>query len=321
VSLFDSDGKITWINEAYSRITGYTPEEAIGQKNSKLLGGPESDKLVFDRMKKHFLTGKPFNEEILCYTKIGEKKWLNMAGQPVFDKDANMQQYFIMLTDISDRKRLEHELEIQRKKTTAAVIAAQELERSHVGRELHDNINQVLTTIKLYIEICRDGIGNQKEIMDKSIKLLQGSIDEIRGLSKRLSAPSLGNIKLKDSVKELVDSITATNKIKIILFNDCIDNLEVNQDLHLAIYRILQEHLTNILKHAEANKVMVHLSCKENEFVVEVTDDGKGFDTESRRTGIGITNMITRAESVQGTIVIDSGPGKGCRLIGRFPVG
>jgi PAS domain S-box-containing protein len=320
VSLVELDGTISWINNAYTKITGYTAEETIGQKNSELLFGDESDCITIAHLKDCFNQGKPFRGEVVAYTKKKKKLWLEVSGQRIHDNLGRVQRYFFILSDITERKRLEQELDTQRKKTTAAVLAAQEKERAFVGQELHDNVNQILTTVKLYTELIRDGIGNTSEMANKSIQLLQDSINEIRSLSKRLSAPSQQNIKFKDSIQELTESVSATDKISISLDIAKIELLEINQELQLAIYRILQEHLTNILKHAEAEIVQIVFDHRDGNLVLKVTDNGKGFDLKRKRNGIGITNMITRAENLNGALSINSAPGLGCVLIVQLPL-
>jgi len=320
VCMIELDARISWINNAFTKITGYTAEEAIGRKNSDLLIGEDTNLNGIIEMNESLKNKKPFRGEIVGYTKYNTKVWLDISGQPMRDKDGNVVRYFVIQTDISERKKLEQQLQMQQKQLTSAVIAAQEKEREQVSKELHDNVNQVLTTVKLYSELCRDGLGDTKDIMDKSIKLLQISIDEIRSLSKRLSVPSLSYIKLKDSVKDLVDSITATNKVSIVLDTSAINDLEINEELHLGIYRIIQEHMTNILKHADAHDVQIIFMLSDDDLVLKIIDDGKGFDIKQKRTGIGIANMITRSQSLNGTLNLNSAPGLGCVLIAQFPL-
>ena len=320
VVVMSPDYKIRWVNEAFTRQTGYLFEEVIGKTPGEILDGPETDPKTLAILREQQKKMEPYRVEILNYKKNGEPYWADVQGKPLFDSEGNLQQFFSIETDITERKNLEKQLEIQRKKSTSDVISAQERERSQIGLELHDNVNQVLTTVKLYTELCRDGVGNTKEIMDKSINLLQQSINEIRSLSKRLSAPSLGSIRLNESVKELVDSITSTNKIYISFDGEQVHDLEVSKDLHMTIYRILQEHLTNILRHARASKVSVSMKLELNDLVLKVKDNGKGFDTSQKSAGIGITNMITRAESIKGSLQINSAPGKGCVLIAHLPI-
>jgi PAS domain S-box-containing protein len=319
VWLMDRERKITWINEAFTRAFGYTPDEAIGRKTKDLLRGPESDMEVVAQLYRAQDEGKEFRGEITSYTKSKEKLFMQVICQPLFDEKGAVSQYFSLQIDLTERKKLDAELKAQQRRINAAVIAAQEGERAQLGQELHDNVNQVLTTVKLYTELCRDGIGQTQEIMNKSVKLLQESISEIRSLSKRLSAPSLGNIRLKDSVKELVDSVAATNKVSITLDTKGIDSTKVDQEVHLGLYRIIQEHLTNILKHADAANVQIRMDATDSELRLEITDDGKGFDTKKKRRGIGISNMITRTEALNGKFDIQSKPNHGCKLLVNLP--
>lgn len=158
------------------------------------------------------------------------------------------------------------------------MIRAQEGERAQLGQELHDNVNQVLTTVKLYNEMMLDGIGDSRDILNKSIRQLQNCINEIRSISKRLSAPSLGRISLADSILELVESINLTNRIDISSRIEGLDDRVIPQDLHLAIYRINQEQLNNILKYAEARHAWITNVNNEAGLVLTIADDGRGFD-------------------------------------------
>lgn len=323
VILTDEGDKITWVNEAFTRMTGYASEEVIGLDQSALLHGAKTDKVVAAYMAYQKREGKSFKVELLNYKKDGATYWSEISCEPLLDDEGRVQQHFCIETDITERKRLqrqlENEKEEQQKRITAAVIKAQENERAQVGQELHDNVNQVLTTVKLYTELCLSGIDKSKELMEKSVQLLNASINEIRALSKRLSAPSLGNIPLKESVKELVEAISATDRISVSLTTN-IEDLDVDADLHLAVYRILQEHLTNILKHAQARRVTVDITHKENLLSMEIMDDGNGFDVRNRRHGIGITNMISRAESLGGGLEMITSPGNGCMLRVKIPM-
>jgi PAS domain S-box-containing protein len=320
VSLIERDGRIAWVNKAFTNITGYSLEEALGKKISELLNGPDADIVTITEMKEAFSRGFPFHAEILSYTKRGEKVWLDASGQPMFTPEGQVQQYFIIQTDITERKKMEEQIEAHQKLTTSAVIEAQEKERALVGQELHDNVNQVLTSVKLYLELCLSGSEKTEDLLKNSIRLQQACINEIRDLSKRLSAPSLGNINPKDSIKELVDTVAATNQFELHLDTSDLANIKISQELHLAIYRIVQEHLTNILKHAEASRVQIFFDHVDHELILKIIDNGKGFNPKQNSSGIGISNMKTRAETVKGRLFINSAPGIGSVLIVHLPL-
>jgi PAS domain S-box-containing protein len=324
VMVCDSEGKIKWVNDAFTKKTGYSLIELQGHRAGDILSGPETDKQVLDRVRTQYNKGEPFNEVILFYTKTNEKLWIHATGRITYDAEGNPKELFSIQTDITERKRLEEQLiqekEARQRRETAAVIQTQEQERSRIGRELHDNVNQLLTTVKLYLEMSLNLEIGRDEITKKSILLVQNSISEIRNLSKQLSAPTIGKITLSESVNDLCENIAATNKFTIHLNSSGIDDLEASQDLHLAVYRILQEHFTNVLRHSNAKNVHITLDCLEDELTLFITDDGEGFDPKQKRNGIGIHNMISRAESINGKLTITSEPGKGCVLQAQFPL-
>lgn len=213
----------------------------------------------------------------------------------------------------------EEEARQQHQLITEAVIRAQEAERSLIGLELHDNINQVLTTVKLHNEMVLEGLGDPRQVLPRTVKYLQECINEIRSLSRRLSAPTLGRISLEESIKDLIDSINATSKVTITHQIAGLENQVLKQELHLGVYRILQEQLNNILKHAEASEVFVLIEQKANKLKLSVTDNGKGFAVQGRKSGIGLLNMQTRAESLNGTFQLESQPGRGCKVAVVLP--
>lgn len=213
---------------------------------------------------------------------------------------------------------LDREMGLRHKMITQAVIRVQEEERAQLGRELHDNVNQVLTTIKLYNELLQSGIGDREDTLHKSTRYLQDCINEVRSISKRLSAPTLGQISLEESVHDLIESINLTRKLQIV--SDVrTEGRSIPQDLHLAVYRILQEHLNNVLTHAGASIVLIQLLFHGNNLELSIDDNGKGFHIQEKKAGIGIINMRTRVESFNGTFLIESAPGKGCTLKVSFP--
>lgn len=324
VIIQDGNRKVQWVNDAFTRLSGFRLDECVGKHITAICDGPETDAKTLRFVQEKVNRKESFRIETLNYKKNGDIYWSDVTCQPIFNAAGELVQFFSIATDITERKRLQQQLEREQKersaKIAAATLKAQEAERAVVSQELHDNVNQVLTTVKLYTEMCRDGMGDTAELMEKSIELLQRSINEIRGLSKRLSAPSLGKIKLSDSIKELIATVDMTGKLQVQLDTIGIEALEVPQDVHLAVYRILQEQLTNILKHAEATVVNVSVDVLVGHLNLQVQDNGKGFDPLLKSSGIGITNMVTRAESLGGALRLNSSPGKGCEVLVTIPL-
>jgi signal transduction histidine kinase len=266
------------------------------------------------------ITADGFNIGTVCIVDKKERHFTKrQEARLVRYAQAVMHEISIRQAVIQKTAALEEATKHRQKIVTEAVITAQENERSLIGLELHDNINQVLTTVKLYNQMVMEGIGETRTIMEKSSGHLQYCIDEIRSISKRLSAPTLGKISLEESIKDLIGSINLTNKLEVNYSISGIKDLFASQELHLAIYRIVQEQLNNIIKHARASYVSIELHNNRDRFQILIRDNGDGFDTNRQRTGIGITNMRTRSENLNGKFNIISAPGKGCLLHIDFP--
>jgi PAS domain S-box-containing protein len=225
----------------------------------------------------------------------------------------------VIVNDVTERIRLEKELALQQKlkqqQITEVVLGAQERERFELGQELHDNINQILATSKLYLDVAIEEKEPRLELLAKSRKNISMAIEEIRKLSKDLIAPSLNDLGLMQSIKELIRSIQSVGKMKIRLNMSGLDEGELLPEQKINIYRIIQEQLNNILKHAQAGTVVIELNKVKEQVRLRLADDGKGFDPRMRRKGVGISNIISRAELYNGKVEIESAPGKGCQLV------
>lgn len=224
----------------------------------------------------------------------------------------------IIINDVTDRVRLEKELALQQRlkqqQITEVVLGAQEQERFELGQELHDNINQILATSKLYLDVAIEEREPRIELLVKSRNNISMAIEEIRRLSKELITPSLNDLGLVQSIQELIRSIQMVKKMKIRLAISGLDESALQPEQKINVYRIIQEQLNNILKHAQASSVIIELTREEEQIRLLMADDGKGFDPRMRRSGVGISNIISRAELYNGRVEIDSAPGKGCRL-------
>jgi PAS domain S-box-containing protein len=224
----------------------------------------------------------------------------------------------VIINDVTERVRLEKELALQQRlkqqQITEVVLTAQERERFELGQELHDNINQILATSKLYLDVAIEEREPRIELLAKSRNNISMAIEEIRRLSKELITPSLNDLGLVQSIKELIRSIQMVKKMKIRLTISGVDEDALLPEQKINVYRIIQEQLNNILKHAQASSVSIELNKQREQIRLCVEDDGKGFDPRMRRDGVGISNIMSRAELYNGRVEIDSSPGKGCRL-------
>jgi signal transduction histidine kinase len=200
----------------------------------------------------------------------------------------------------------------EQKKITRAILNAQEKERNHIGQELHDNISQILASSKLFLSSAGHGNEALKDLVKYPMELIDSSIQEIRLLSSRHVTP-LKNVDLRELIQSLLDGLRENTLINTAFKYD-VDNRELNDDLKLNIYRIIQEQINNIVKHASPRKIDISVQAEYNALHIEMKDDGKGFDVNMKRKGIGLSNMMNRIESFNGQMLIESSIGKGCSV-------
>ena len=220
--------------------------------------------------------------------------------------------------DITEKKALEKKLAKERldkqNDITNAVITAQEQEREEIGRELHDNINQILTASKLYIEYSFTNEAMRDELLHSAKGFVETAVSEIRSLTKKLMPPSIGEAGLSIALKELFEKLNLVNSFTIHNELEITSEALIADDLKLTIFRIVQEQLNNTIKHAKAENVWVTITQKVNEIIVKVTDDGVGFDTAKKRDGVGLKNIYSRAQLHSGQVNIEAKIGQGCTL-------
>lgn len=248
--------------------------------------------------------------------KSGEQMFMNINPHRMQFKDRTV--ILTLATNITDKVKLEKVLEKERllkhQEITEAVISAQEIERQELGAELHDNVNQILAGSLLYLGMAKRELGIDHEYLKETDNLINMAIDEIRSLSHSLILPSLHESEFLDALKNIIDTTCKTSGIMISLQAGGFDESSMPDKLKLTIYRIVQEQISNILKHAAAKKVIIRLLKENGSTLLCIKDDGSGFDTSKKATGVGLLNIKTRASLFNADVSIISSPGNGCEL-------
>jgi two-component system sensor histidine kinase UhpB len=252
--------------------------------------------------------------EKIQYERLYEKKgypavWLLFTITPVL-KNGSITGTCVTTRDVTERKRFVETKLVEQKKMSRAIIKAQENERNYLGQELHDNINQILAGAKIYLDKAMKDYPALEGPLIYPLKLINMSMEEIRMLCRNLVTP-LNNTNIEEQVQSLLENLNKNLGIGTRLIYD-VKN-KIDDDLNLNIYRIIQEQINNIVKHAQAAYVEIAIKAGEKSISVIIIDDGQGFDIQQKRTGIGLSNMINRVESFNGNIIIESAPGKGCK--------
>ena len=228
------------------------------------------------------------------------------------------------MQDLSRQKdleqKLEEEIELREKQIALATSDAKEMERADIGKELHDNINQLLGASKMYIDMAKRGGDNSAMYLSRSSEYTLAAIEEIRKLTKGLTTDIIQNLGLCDAIENIVKDTMQVSPVKILFTTDRFIEKSAGNNFKLNIFRIVQEQLNNILKHAEATRVSIHLLQNKDMIKMVISDNGQGFDVEKKQTGIGIKNIKSRVATYQGSAAFVSLPGHGCILTTIFPI-
>jgi len=224
--------------------------------------------------------------------------------------------YLISIADVTEKLRMVDEIELIKINRQREIMEAQEESRSQIGRELHDNVNQLLAASRLYLKNVHTATDRDNHLIETAVKIITIATEEIRKLSANLVVPNFTHKTLKTSIENLVAGFVLDN-ITVCLNID-IDEILISDGLKINIYRIIQEQFNNILKYAQASKVNINLKQSANLIKLEIIDDGIGFDQKKKSIGIGLNNISYRAETYHGKVTIISSPGNGCSIIVLF---
>jgi signal transduction histidine kinase len=162
--------------------------------------------------------------------------------------------------------------------------------------------------------MARRDNSHRESYLATSSEYTLNAIEEIRKLSKTLITPLINERGLVDSIKDIADNIMLVHPIKIIINTEGFKESLLSNKCKLDIFRIVQEQINNTLKHAKAEKIVIDFKEINGLTLVSLSDDGIGFDTTKRKSGVGITNIMSRAELYNGIVQLTSGEGQGTQL-------
>lgn len=454
ILITDVERRIQWVNAAFTRVTEYTLEEAIGKRPEDFLYGEETDQGTIKRLLENRRAARIFDMEILIYSKSGRKLWITLQAQPKFDKQGKLNGYFAICIDSTERKHskeqiehnqrvleqaeriaclgswesnlktgivfwseelfrifgYEYDPELPAKKMDMSLvhpderdfvgsairdtaegkgdfdiehrivrpngdiriihsqgtliknhlgepekvvgvvhditsqklaeeqlrqqearlaeekvnhqrqiarntINTQEKERSEIGKELHDNVNQILASAKLFLSSPFLETEEEREkFTNKAAEHIHMAIEEIRKLSKSLVSPSAEDLGIIETINDMIADIRWAQKIDVSFNHTGFDETKLDYGLKLTIYRMVQEQMNNILKYAEATKIGISIKEQNKKLILTIVDNGKGFDLNTKRKGIGLNNIINRADVFDGKVDIETAPGQGCMV-------
>jgi PAS domain S-box-containing protein len=316
----DFKGNFTDVNGSFCKLFGYTKKELLRMNVTSLICPVQ-------------LKERPMRNDLLMKGKhiFSDRIMVHKDGS-LIETEANLKKFgedriMGIVRDVTETRKLQRAIEQEKidqidqeqKKITRAVIKAQERERNFIGKELHDNVNQLLASTRMCLSTARMTAAGKKDFVDKSIRLIDATIFEIRVLSRKHVTPLKG-FDLKDQIQSMIKIMEEGIGFKISFDYSLRDHLDILDDLKLNIYRIIQEHLNNVYKHASASKVQIRMYTEDKWIHVHIHDNGIGFEVGMKKNGIGIVNIVNRVESFNGKVVFETKPGLGCKLDIRIPM-
>ena len=329
VSITDEKGDIKYVNDNFCKISGYTGAELIGQSH-RIVGSHYHPAEFFRNMWQTISKGKVWNGEIYNRAKDGTGYWVDMTIIPFLDAKGEPYEYIALDSDITERKKAE-ELLTQSyqdiRELASHLQDVREEERAGMAREIHDELGQQLTGLKMDVSWVskRKIVEEDNELKQKTITimgLLDTTIKTVRRIATDLRPSILDDLGLIAAIEWQSQEFERRSGI-CTEFKSTITEFNHSSAIAIGLFRICQESLTNIGRHAAATRIRISLQVERNEYILlKIEDNGKGF--EVRKIGdkktLGLLGMKERTLMMGGEFRIESEPGKGTSLFVTVPV-
>ncbi|MBI9036117.1 MAG: PAS domain S-box protein, partial [Bacteroidales bacterium] len=306
IILHDLDGNILDVNPSTSQMLGYTELELLNLKLDKILSA-YSDKTKYNKYWKK-LSAKNPTVSFDTFQRRKNKSFFPVEVSLSIIELSNQKYYLAVIHDISKRQETE-------RKILNAVIETEESERKRFAKDLHDTIGPLLSSINLSISALVKANDKKKhEIIDVSKEAIQEAFHSIKEISNNLSPHILNDFGLEKAIRNFTAKLEVSESVNI-NFDTNINDIRLDFNVEVVLYRVVIEMINNTIKHAKAENIDITIKESEKDIELIYKDDGIGFDTKSHNTtshtGMGLSNIFSRLKSINGTYEIRSVKGGG----------
>ncbi|MBW2641915.1 MAG: response regulator [Deltaproteobacteria bacterium] len=321
----DVQGKYIYSNHVVEALLGYHSDEVIGKYFYDFFSNQDK-KVLKDRVFQIIGEVKPIRLfEAIFVRKDEFEIIMEINGVPFFDNKGKLLGYRCISQDISERKRDE----IRIRNLSQQLLNAQESERQMISYELHDRVAQDLSVSKIECDMfLKHQPALQSKVKEKLLGIsnsLQGAISSIRDLSYDLRPPVLTDMGIAEALKIYCEEFSIKNGMKIDFQSSGLQSFNLDPNTEIHIYRLVQEGLHNIRKHADAAQVNIMLMGAFPNIILHIEDNGKGFDVKARELALGnekrmgLQNIKQRVNLLHGQMTIQSRPMQGTKLLIKIP--
>lgn len=218
-----------------------------------------------------------------------------------------------------EEKQLQEKIK-QQQEISQAIIATQDFVSNELSKELHDNVNQILATVSMMLYSVKNNKAGEGDLVQQCHEYVHMAMEEIRKISKSLNTSIVKDIGLANCIKEVITQLQHNMAIST-TFQYCqILEEQLSNEQKLMVFRIIQEQVSNIIKHASATQVLIDISKSDTNLKLIIKDNGVGFNSRTVKKGIGLSNIRNRVETFNGSFVVKSAPHAGCCLEISIPL-
>ncbi len=339
IFLLDVEGKVKTWNAGAERIKGYKSSEIIGRHFSCFYTDEDITRGIPQQLLNEAASKGKIEYEGWRVRKDGSRFWANVVLTAIRDDEGKLIGFGKVTRDLTERMLAQKALETSKEKLEESerslrelslhLLRVQDEERRLIGREMHDSLGQILSVLKIQIESLTAGESNasKQHQLSQCANLIKQCVNEVRTVSYLLYPPMLEEMGLGSAIPWYLEGFSKRSGITVI-HEIPKDFGRVPRDIELALFRVVQEGLTNVHKHSGSQTAMIRLTRSKDRVVLELTDQGKGFPWQIRRSegdlktsqGIGLRGMDERLRQLSGELEVISGQ-SGTQLRATVPLG